>query len=227
MVGLRIAFGAADVTLQTRQGLEIKRATVTAAGVFAGLASTFGKPADRLGDVVAPGAFSASLSEHKAAGTMPALLWAHEPAEPVGKWTSLTETSTGLQAEGQLTLELARAKDAHALMRDGALSLSIGYRTRKSNYREGSRILEDLDLVEISLVAMPANPRAKITTVKGAIQGPGDLEAALREIGFSSREAKRIVAGGWKAYARDDASNELTEAAAMLAAHTELLRTKI
>lgn len=49
------------------------------AGEIVGIASAFGNP-DAMGDIVAPGAFAVSLSEHKAAGTMPAMLWAHTPA---------------------------------------------------------------------------------------------------------------------------------------------------
>ena len=52
--------------------LEIKLAGGSGgAGEIAGYASLFDAEADDYGDTIAPGAFAASLAEHKAAGTMP------------------------------------------------------------------------------------------------------------------------------------------------------------
>lgn len=101
-----------------------KTAGVDKAGLFSGYASTFNGPADAYGDVIAPGAFSKTL----ASGRVPAMLWAHDPSEPIGKWLSLTEDRLGLRVEGKLTLGTKRGVEAHALMLDRALGLSIGFR---------------------------------------------------------------------------------------------------
>lgn len=210
--------------LQFSRAIEIKRADVSTEGMFAGYASTFGGIPDRAGDIIAPGAFSKSLKEHQRSGSTPGLLWAHDMREPVGKWLTLAEDSRGLKGNGKLTLALSRAKDAHALMQDDALSLSIGYRVKADGIEGRNRVLKELELLEISLVAVPANPHAQITSVKD-IRGPRDLQRALQEIGYSQREAKRIVAGGWAALARSEQSSELSQAVALLKQRTAAINT--
>lgn len=206
--------------LQFGRTIEIKRADVSDVGMFAGYGSTFDRAPDRAGDIIARGAFAKSLQEHRAAGSSPGMLWAHDIREPVGKWLSLAEDDRGLKVSGRLTLALARAKDAHALLKDDALSLSIGYRVRADGIEGRNRVLKDLELLEISLVSVPANPHAVVTSVKD-LRGPMDLQRALQDIGFSQRDAKRIVAGGWAALSRQDP--ELKQAAALLRARAAIL----
>ncbi len=144
--------------------LDVK--SVAADGSFTGYASTFGNT-DRGGDVVMPGSFTKSLQKYPAARVK--LLWQHDTSEPVGVWTSLVEDSKGLKAEGQLLLETARGREAHALMKAGALDgLSIGFRTIKDEVdrKSGVRRLHEIELREVSLVTFPMNEDATITGVK-------------------------------------------------------------
>jgi HK97 family phage prohead protease len=143
-------------------------------GTFTGRASVFGDPPDRYGDVIAPGAFQRSLEEHKAAGTSPLMLWSHDLSEPIGVWTSVRETRSALEVEGRLVLETQRGAEAYALMKAGAINgLSIGFISRKSEARKGGgRVLKDLDLVEVSLVSVPAASRARILSVKSPRREP-------------------------------------------------------
>ena len=198
--------------LETRltPAYEFKLARSEPAGTFRGYASTFNGPPDAFGDVIAPGAFTESLKART-----PALLWGHDAQEPIGKWLAIAEDRYGLSVEGKLTLGTKRGSEAHALMRDGALGLSIGFRVKPggSSYQGDQRILKALDLVEISAVAMPANPQATVTGVKSALLRPQDirsLENMLHETcGFSVRESKRIASGGWPALQQRDAAEEL------------------
>jgi len=111
--------------------LEIKRADVDAEGVFTGLASTFDN-IDSYGDRIHRGAFDPALRKHKRAGTRPALLWAHDHKQPIGRWIDLEETKEGLLATGKLTLAVPRAREAHALLKDQAVALSIGFTVSKT-----------------------------------------------------------------------------------------------
>jgi HK97 family phage prohead protease len=137
------------------------------AGAFTGYASVFGEP-DSFGDTIKPGAFRKSLREHVARKTKPGLFWMHDPREVIGVWTDLAEDERGLKVAGQLVLETARGSESHALLKAGALNgLSIGFRARSAERGpNGGRILTDIDLVEISLVSLPAASKARVTNVK-------------------------------------------------------------
>ena len=152
--------------------LPMQPARIAAAGTFEGYASLFGIPA--LGkDVVEPGAFRESLARRGLAGVR--LLWQHDPAEPLGRWLSLAEDSRGLFVRGRLSLAVARAREIHALMRDGAIDgLSIGFRPEKARTepRSGLRRLERVDLWEVSIVTFPMLPQARISAVKSALRPP-------------------------------------------------------
>ncbi|MBK7728030.1 MAG: HK97 family phage prohead protease [Gammaproteobacteria bacterium] len=187
---------------------QLKRAP-TAEGEFSGYASVFGGPPDLVGDVIAKGAFADAIQQHKSAGTRPAMLWSHDHTAPIGVWTELTEDAHGLLVSGRLTLGTARAREAHALLQDGAVSLSIGFSLAPFGARERGGIREITKvarLPEISLVAMPANTRARVTSVKSKPTNPREFEHFLRDAGgFSSREAKAVVSAGWRGLsARDE-----------------------
>ncbi|WP_036359537.1 HK97 family phage prohead protease [Microvirga sp. BSC39] len=141
---------------------------VDAEGVFEGYASLLGE-ADLGKDVVMPGAFRDSLKKRGAAQVR--LLWQHDPAQPIGRWLSITEDLRGLRVRGRLNLAVERARDIHALMRDGAVDgLSIGFRVERARAERptGLRRLERLDLWEISVVTFPMLPGARVETVKQA-----------------------------------------------------------
>lgn len=134
-------------------------------GEFEGYASLFGQP-DLGRDMVMPGAFAASLARRGARGVR--MLWQHDPAEPIGAWLDLAEDARGLKVRGRLNLGVRRARDVHALMREGALDgLSIGFRVERAapDRVSGLRRLERLDLWEVSLVTFPMLPGARIGPV--------------------------------------------------------------
>ena len=171
---------------------------VSDVGTFSGYGSVFGVQ-DSYGDVVVPGAFADSLAAQKAAGRMPAMLWQHRSAEPLGVYTSMVEDSLGLKVEGQLAMSTVRGAEAHSLLKMGALSgLSIGYMPREDSYDKvtGVTTLKKLDLWEVSLVTFPANDAARVQGVK-TIEVIEDLKGAeqyLRDSGLSRREAVAFVA---------------------------------
>lgn len=167
-------------------------------GTVEGYGSVFGVR-DNYDDVIAPGAFLASLKEHKSEGTMPAMLWQHNADEPIGVWTEMVEDSKGLRIKGQLALDTVRGKEAHALLKLGALNgLSIGFVSKQWQYDRESdvRTLTEIDLWEVSLVTFPANEKARITNVKSSpddIATPKDAERFLREAGVAKASATAFV----------------------------------
>lgn len=168
-------------------------------GTFEGYGSVFSIE-DRGGDIVAPGAFTETLAASKASGRLPALLWQHRQAEPIGVYTSMDEDSVGLRVKGHLALKTARGAEAYELMKMGALSgLSIGYRVRDDSWDRvtGVRTIKKADLIELSLVTFPMNDASRVSSVKGQIETLEDLKSAeqyLRDAGLSRTEAKAFIA---------------------------------
>ena len=142
---------------------------------FAGYAAVFDRP-DRGGDVVRAGAFARSLRRRPAA--VP-LLWQHEPSRPIGRVEYLKEDRRGLRVIARLS-EGAAGREAAALLKEGTVrGLSFGYRVRAASGpstgsgRAGLRELTELDLVEVSLVTLPMQPRARVHAVDSTSHSPG------------------------------------------------------
>ena len=156
--------------------LELKAAlSVDDAGTITGLAWPFGSP-DRMGDEIMPGAFKGATPP------LPMLAF-HDPEAPVGAWSSIVETAKGLQVTGRLLVDdLERAREMRALVKAGAVSgLSIGFTTKRAEARKGGgRVIRAVDLVEISLVTVPAHPGAKVTSAKSATAALRIAEAINR-----------------------------------------------
>ncbi len=162
-----------------------------------GWASTFGN-ADSDNDIIAPGAFAESLKNRK-----PKMLWQHKSHQVIGMWDQAEETPQGLYVKGHI-LDTTLGNDAYTLAKAGAVdSMSIGFAIQKyaMDNTSDTRIIQQVDLWEVSLVTFPANEMAKITRVKSKPADERALEEYLREAGYSRGEAKAIVAKGYKAIA--------------------------
>src|SRR3954468_15349729 len=64
-------------------------------GTFEGYGSIFGN-VDSYGEIVEPGAFTASLVDARRKGRTIKMLWQHDPYQPIGIWEDLAEDSKGL-----------------------------------------------------------------------------------------------------------------------------------
>lgn len=143
--------------------LEIK--SVSATGRFAGYASVFDL-VDSQRDVMMRGAFRDTLKDRLREIK---LLWQHAQGEPIGYFTAMFEDAHGLYVEGQLLLDVARAREALALMKQGVVSgLSVGYSPLRytTDPQEGVRRLHKVALWEVSLVTFPANAASRVSVVK-------------------------------------------------------------
>ena len=145
------------------------------AGTISGLAWPFGTP-DRVNDRIEKGAFEGV--------SLPIpMLFAHDPAQPVGVWEAAEETAEGLQVRGRLLIDtVERAREIRSLVQAGAVrALSIGFNIVKATGRKGvDRTISALDLAEISLVTVPMHPGARVTSVKSASDAVRIAEALHR-----------------------------------------------
>lgn len=158
-------------------------------GIFRGYASLFGVT-DLTGDMMMPGAFSATLARRGVAAVK--LLYQHDPAQPIGRWLDIRETERGLAVTGQILTDTAKGRDVFALIETGILDgLSIGFRTvrARTDAKGGVRRVAEVDLWEISVVTFPMLPDARIAP-------PAGLQRANDDTANRLRAAARTLAAG-------------------------------
>lgn len=195
-------------------------------GEVSGYGSIFGN-IDAAGERVMPGAFSMSIASHRMSGTAPVMLWQHQSAQPIGRWTLFEEDSFGLRMEGMFNLNTNGGRDAFEHVKAGDVSgLSIGFEPVRKKRRDDLVIeLLEVKLWEVSVVSFPANPKARVTNVK--CHSRADVERLLREGGLPRKAAEKIAAGGWPLLAGQTHNPDYDRLAMSLKSSTaEMLKLK-
>ncbi|MFN4113771.1 MAG: HK97 family phage prohead protease [Sphingomonadaceae bacterium] len=133
---------------------------------LAGYAALF-DVADGARDTIRPGAFAATL----AARTEPLpLCWQHRPEQRIGWVEQAREDHRGLRVIASIDNPDSLAA---AMLRTYTVSgLSFGYRARSARHTPHGRVLEALDLFEVSLVTHPLQHAARVHCVHDP-QTPG------------------------------------------------------
>ena len=110
---------------------------------------------DRDGDTIDKTAYESATKIKK----LPAL-FNHDPAKPFGYWSNLRVVGDTLKGTLQTaTTNLGRM--IKTLIDDGVpLSSSIGFRGKGSPNKKGGIHFKELELLECSVVSIPAHPRA-------------------------------------------------------------------
>jgi len=126
---------------------------------FAGYAALFGV-ADGAGDTIVKGAFARALS----AGAQYPLFWQHNAAQRIGTVEALAEDERGLRVIARVDSPGSRAADL--LQKREVSGLSFGYRARGYQKVPDGRVLEDIELLEVSLVTHPLQPGARVHLVE-------------------------------------------------------------
>lgn len=202
----RAAFGLKEVKFAAGDSQQPEAMT------FSGYGAVFGN-VDSYGDVIQPGAFADTLAAAHKSGQYPAMLLQHggwglgaDDMTPIGIWTSLAEDGHGLKVEGKLA-DTPRGREAYALLkmtpRPAIDGLSIGYIAKewaqRSKPEEPRRTLKKVDLMEVSLVTFPANGKARIASVKSAMDyDEREFEQILRDSGLSRKEAQIVISQGFR-----------------------------
>jgi len=163
---------------------------------FEGYASVF-NGVDSYGDMIMPGAYKETIDVRDRPIRM---RWNHF-GPIIGKWEEIYEDAKGLYVRGTLTPGHSIAEDVYASLKHGAVDgMSIGYRVRKERRDGAIRKLDELDLIEISVVEEPADLGAMVAQVKNMgeaitqCESLKELESMLREsAGFSRSNATAFV----------------------------------
>lgn len=145
-------------------------------GVLEGYAAVFDN-ADRDGDMIIKGAFASTLEAFKTCGF---LCDAHDWHKELGTIIEAKEDDFGLWVAAEFystpDAQLARQKIAEKRTRNRDQQMSIGFKTLNSERTKGVRRILDIDLYEVSVVAVGANPLTRVTAIKAVHR---DLDAEL------------------------------------------------
>ena len=179
---------------------------------FSGYASVF-NGVDSYGDTIVPGAYAKTLTGPREREVK--MRWNHY-GPVIGKWFRMVEDEKGLFVEGELTPGHSKAVDVYASLKHGAIDgLSIGYYPVQIEQKDdGTRLLKEINLIEISVVEEPADVAARISDIKGALQsamGLKEIEALLRDAGGFSRADATAIVSRVKALALGDRDAELRQ----------------
>lgn len=133
---------------------------------FEAYASTFGNT-DREGDIMDKSCFDNTV---KTKAVVPMCL-NHDITRVIGK-QELSLDDKGLRVKGTFNLNDPESQRTYDLMKMGALdSLSIGFFVNDYDFVEkgnplGGLLFKDVEIFEISVVTVPANPLATVDAVK-------------------------------------------------------------
>ena len=173
---------------------QVKKAGAEDDGYFhiRGLASTY--EVDLGQDEIIQGAFTDTILNAKNSafnidGTkfkalIPSL-WQHSSYEPTGSVVEMQEVAEGLEVHSIHPLDdsFVSGRVKPQVMVGSVRKMSIGYRAKEFSFREEEgrrvRVLEKIDLGEISLVTFPMNTGATITSAKTAI---ADLPESIKDL---------------------------------------------
>ena len=156
--------------------LLVKEAPGDVPGIIA-YASTFDRIPDAYGDVVAKGAFAGTLKRLKESGNNLPLLYGHvmdQPENIIGTVVKAEEDEHGLLVEAVFDMENPKAQTVHrAVLSKAITKLSFAFsviddRTITLEDYGEVRELTELEIYEVSLVVVPANPRAQVVAAKDA-----------------------------------------------------------
>ena len=154
-------------------------------GAFTGILSTYGN-VDHVGDVCEKGCFDKSVAERSDR----TLLWNHDTNQPIGSFT-VVDTEKALEVAGSFNMDVAKAKEVYSLLKRGDVSgMSIGYIVERATFDDkGIRHLTEVNLLEGSIVVIPANDKAKASVKSLQSSLPKDVRARLAK----SRELKTAL----------------------------------
>lgn len=115
-------------------------------------------------DLITSKALNSAIKIWKDREDTPIMLMEHNIDNPVGVWQKLSFSDKGLYVEGKILSTLPASTLANTLLAVNKLQgLSIGYVSTNTYMNGDVRVIDALEIYEISLVSLPANPQALIT----------------------------------------------------------------
>lgn len=136
---------------------------------------------DRTGDIIDASAWEKGVTNYR---KNPVLLYQHDHSKPIGKVTSISIDSKGLQIQAVISKAAEDLYKVISLVKDGVLkSFSVGFLVKEAKYDralDATRIL-GVDLLEISVVSVPAN-QSSLFSIRKSFDKPEEFDQFLKEI---------------------------------------------
>lgn len=164
---------------------------------------------DRYGDVVDQKSW-----DFKSYLKNPIVLWGHDPSEPenvLGTASSLDIAKDGSQTTATLTFDTDINPNAglifNQIKRGTLRTVSVGFRNHTMEWQEDTPVLKDNELLEISVVPIPANAGAIALSYKAGEINRKDAEFLLD----SMRKEADLLAEELKATRRTNKEKTMTD----------------
>ena len=141
------------------------------AGTITGYFSTYDREPDSYGDVIAKGAFTETIKAREDSGHPFPLCYNHDLDQIIGKVDTIEDTEKGPLMTASF-FDTARAQEVREIVKSGVVyQFSFAYDVLEAapvELEDGRKAneLRKLDLFEVSIVPIPANQNAVMTSVK-------------------------------------------------------------
>lgn len=158
------------------------------AGTISGYFSTYDRIPDSYGDVIAKGAFTETIRKRKESGHPFPLCWNHDLNQIIGSIypDDIEDTDKGPLMEASF-FNTQLAQEKREIVKSGVVyQFSFAYDVLEAGPVElenGVKAyeLKKLELFEVSIVPVPANPRAEMTDIKAGRRNSAKDADAIRE----------------------------------------------
>lgn len=196
-----------------RFGFQLKELDVTGRTIEA-IVST--GDLDSGNDIIMQGAFTETL---RADAKRVKMLWQHMSHKPIGKPLEMREIQQGQLYVKAYVSQIQQGQDYLTLASEGIVDeFSIGYTVKEYEMDGDIRKIKSLKLWEFSPVTWGMNENTVLLDIKSMAEArPKDIEEALRDVGFSIKEAKAIMSGGIKSLRDVGVTEKNVDFSAMMA----------
>lgn len=191
------------------EDLEVKGVSDNKTLKIAGYANTSDK--DRSGDIVLAEAWAKGVDNFR---RNPILLYQHDHAKPIGKVNNITVDKKGIFVEASVSDAAETQHGVKTLIKDGVLkSFSVGFRVKDADYdkRSDSFIIKDVELLEISVVSVPANQNSLFSIRKSFESDTSYADFKKQFIRVEHESSTEEVETEQKAAATEDLDNTVIE----------------
>lgn len=165
--------------------------------VIKGYATTYGN-VDKVGDVIARGAFSESFNNKE--NREPVILWQHNHQNPIGMG-QLQDDEKGIFLTARMPKndDFVKNRVMPQVSIGSVKSFSIGFSFNPQDleFKNGTTVISKAAINETSLVTFPANPQAEITSFKSFMHkdvgAARNLSLADSDVSWDSDKAVKRV----------------------------------